>query len=135
MWLQLSQQTKNRRDLSNLIKVTIKPALTCIIFMVNSWTLPPLLSPLLLTLSWIEKQGDHHFRWEIRDFPGGPVVKNPPSNAGYVDSISGLGTKIPHAAGQLSPCVQLQSMQATTREKPVCPNEKILHAAAKIPCN
>ena len=39
-----------------------------------------------------------------RDFPGGPVVKNLPYNAGYVGSISGQGTKIPHAVGQLSPC-------------------------------
>ena len=39
-----------------------------------------------------------------RDFPGGPVVKNPPSNAGDTGSIPGWGTKIPHAAGQLSPC-------------------------------
>ena len=31
------------------------------------------------------------------DFPGGPMVKNPPSNAGDMGSISGLGTKIPHA--------------------------------------
>ena len=38
-----------------------------------------------------------------RDFPGGPVVKNPPSNAGDVGSIPGRGTKIPHALGQLSP--------------------------------
>ena len=37
------------------------------------------------------------------DFPGGPVVKNPPSNAGGVGSILGQGTKIPHAAGQLNP--------------------------------
>ena len=36
-----------------------------------------------------------------RDFPGGPVVKNPPSNAGDVGLIPGGGTKIPHAAGQL----------------------------------
>ena len=36
-----------------------------------------------------------------RDFPGGPVVKNPPSNA---DSIPGQGTKTPHATGQLSSC-------------------------------
>ena len=36
------------------------------------------------------------------DFPGGPVVKNPPSNAGDMGSIPGQGTKIPHAAGQLS---------------------------------
>ena len=39
-----------------------------------------------------------------RDFPGGPVVKNPPSSAGDAGSIPGQGTKIPHAAGQLSPC-------------------------------
>ena len=31
------------------------------------------------------------------------MVKNPPSNAGDVGSIPGRGTKIPHAAGQLSP--------------------------------
>ena len=37
------------------------------------------------------------------DFPGGPVVKSPPSNAEDVGSIPGRGTKIPHAAGQLSP--------------------------------
>ena len=38
-----------------------------------------------------------------RDFPGGQVVKNPPSNAGDIGSIPGWGTKIPHATGQLSP--------------------------------
>ena len=32
-----------------------------------------------------------------RDFPGAPVVKNLPSNAGHVGSIPGRGTKIPHA--------------------------------------
>ena len=37
-----------------------------------------------------------------RDFPGGPVVKDPPSSAGDVGSIPGRGTKIPHAAGQLT---------------------------------
>ena len=36
-------------------------------------------------------------------FPGGSVVKNPPSNAGDAGSVPGRGTKIPHAAGQLSP--------------------------------
>ena len=52
-------------------------------------------------------------------FPGGPVVKNPPSNAGDVGSIPGPGTKIPHAARQLSlhatarePVLQLQSPDA-----------------------
>ena len=38
-----------------------------------------------------------------RDFPGDPVVKNTPSNAGDTGSAPGRGTKIPHATGQLSP--------------------------------
>ena len=37
-----------------------------------------------------------------RDFPGGPVVKNPPSNAGDVGSIPGRVTRIPRATRQLS---------------------------------
>ena len=40
---------------------------------------------------------------EWRELPGGPVVKNLPSNAGDVGSIPDQGTKIPHALGQLSP--------------------------------
>ena len=48
------------------------------------------------------------------DFPSGPVAKNPPSIAGDAGLIPGWGTKIPHAAGQLSPC-------ATTTE-PTCLN-------------
>ena len=39
-----------------------------------------------------------------RDFPGGPVVMNPPSKAGDAGSIPGQGTKIPYATGQLSLC-------------------------------
>ena len=31
-----------------------------------------------------------------RDFAGGPVVKNPPSNAGNTGSTPSGGTKIPH---------------------------------------
>ena len=31
------------------------------------------------------------------DFPGGPVVENPPFNAGKISSIPGRRTKIPHA--------------------------------------
>ena len=33
-----------------------------------------------------------------RDFPGGPVVKTSPSNAGDAGSIPGPGAKIPHAS-------------------------------------
>ena len=43
------------------------------------------------------------------DFPGGPVVKYLPSNAGDMGLIPGWGTKILHAVGQLNLC-------ATTRE-------------------
>ena len=38
-----------------------------------------------------------------RDSPGGPEVKNTPSNAGDEGSIPGRGTKISCAMGQLSP--------------------------------
>ena len=55
---------------------------------------------------------------QSKDFPGGPVVKNPPSNAGDTGSIPGQGTKISHAMGQLSPC-------ATTREP--------THSGAHVP--
>ena len=47
----------------------------------------------------------------MRDFPGGPGVKNLPSNAGDKGQITGWGTKILHAAGQVNPRV-------ATREKP-----------------
>ena len=55
----------------------------------------------------------------IGGFPGGPVVKNPPSSAKDTGSVSGWGTKIPHDAGQLS-------TQSTARVKlPHC-NETFL---------
>ena len=44
-----------------------------------------------------------HQKAKLGDFPGSPVVKNLPSNAGDVGSIPGQGTKIPHAAGQRNP--------------------------------
>ena len=39
-----------------------------------------------------------------RSFPGCPVVRSLPANAGDTGSIPGPRTKIPHATGQLSPC-------------------------------
>ena len=81
-----------------------------------------------------------------RDFPGGPVVKNLPSNAGDVGLIPGRGTKIPQAVGQLSPWAtttvpashnywarepQLLSPRATTTEptclEPVLRNKRSHH--------
>ena len=32
---------------------------------------------------------------KLEDFPGGPVVKNPPANAGDMGSIPGLGSRAP----------------------------------------
>ena len=52
----------------------------------------------------------------VSNFPGGPVVKNLPSNARDAGSIPGQGTRIPRAAGQLSP-------PPTTRESLWCHNE------------
>ena len=42
----------------------------------------------------------------MRDFPGGPVVKNLPCNARDPGSIPVWETKIPHATGQPSPPLQ-----------------------------
>ena len=44
-----------------------------------------------------------------RDFPGGPVIKNPHSSAGDAGLIPGWGANTPHAAGNLS-------QHTTTRE-------------------
>ena len=66
----------------------------------------------------------------LGDFPGAPVAKNLPSNAGDVGLIPGQGTKIPHATEQLS--------QNTTTAEPAPhysrvhdPQEKISHPASK----
>ena len=48
----------------------------------------------------------------LGDFPGGPVVKNMPHNAGDVNSTPGQGTKVPHAMERLSP--------STTGRESVC---------------
>ena len=52
----------------------------------------------------------------VRDFSGVQWSKNQPCNAGDVGSIPGWGTKIPHAAEQLS-------LHSTTRE-PACHDER-----------
>ena len=38
---------------------------------------------------------DYILKLEVRDFPGGPVVKTSPLSAEAVSLIPGLGTKIP----------------------------------------
>ena len=59
---------------------------------------------------------------EILGFPGGPVVKNPPANAGDTGLIPGWGRY--HATGQLNPVSQLLSPCSGAHElqlwKPTC---------------
>ena len=54
----------------------------------------------------------------VEDFPGGPVVKNSPSNVGDMGSIPGQGTQIPHAMGQLSPTRHNDWAHTPQRESP-----------------
>ena len=56
------------------------------------------------------------------DFPGDPVVKNPPSNVGDSGSILVWGTKIPLASGQLS-------LHATTTEPTTAQPNRSPHVA------
>ena len=77
----------------------------------NMWNVLQDNWPSLFKGSLSQKEGDcSRIKRLTRDFPGGPVVKNPPSNAGDTSLIPGRGTRIPHATGQLSP-------HATTRER------------------
>ena len=58
---------------------------------------------------FLKKRASHYFRVmrlkisRGRDFPGSPVVKTLPSNAGDVGSIPAWGDKIPHASGAKKP--------------------------------
>ena len=56
------------------------------------------------TAQWASKLKEHlALQRSSKDFAGGPVVKNLPTNAGDAGSIPGQRIKIPHATGQLSP--------------------------------
>ena len=61
----------------------------------------------------------------LEDFPGGPVVKNLPSNAGDIGSIPGRGTKIPHAVGQLTARETQHSKKKKKRHLEFCPWTKL----------
>ena len=77
-----------------------------------------------------------------RDFPGGPVVKNLPSNAGDPGSIPGRGTKIPYAAAQLSPratTTELSRLDKRARgpqpTEPTCPGAHTPQVERKPACH
>ena len=63
----------------------------------------------------------------VKDFPGGPVVKNLPSNAGDAGLIPDQGTKIPQA---IKPVFTLTTETVSSgahtpqQEKPGCPTER-----------
>ena len=101
-------------------------------------------SPTSASSSWIfldlsfliSKMGIKLF---LRGFPGGSVVKNPPSNEGDAGSTCGWGTKIPHTTEQLSPCTStselaLRGLWARTTEATFC-SYWSLHALESVLCN
>ena len=49
-----------------------------------------------------EREVITYIKTTLLDLLGGPVVKNPPSNAGDMGLIPHQGTKISHATGQLN---------------------------------
>ena len=60
------------------------------------------------------------------------MVNNPPSNAGFdADSIPGQGTKVPHAAGQLSLSTATTEPVSSRAHAPQL--ERSPHAAMKGP--
>ena len=68
-----------------------------------------------------------------RDFPGGPVVKNPSCSAGDAGSIPGQGTKIPRATGQISPhAATTEPMHSGARTPQL---ERSLHTAKERPAH
>ena len=58
----------------------------------------------MYTLPWLNQEEIENWVLKVltRDFPGGPVVKTSPSNAGGAGSIPGRQAKIPHASGPKS---------------------------------
>ena len=59
-------------------------------------------------------------------FRGGPVVKNPPCNAGVVGSIPGQAAKIPHILEKLSLCAETTELTCHN-QVPCTPRWKISH--------
>ena len=63
------------------------------------------------------------------------MVKNPPSNAGDAGTIPGQGTKIPHAAGQISPHTATTEHMSHNYRALVPQLERSPRTAMKIPSN
>ena len=61
-----------------------------------------------------------YLMFKPQDSPGGPVVRTPASGAGVAGSMSGWGTRIPHATGQLRLRATTPKPPASTREAASC---------------
>ena len=61
------------------------------------------------------------------------MVKNPHSNAGDVGLIPGLGTTIPHAAGQLSPRATTIECASLNKRAHVLQTTEPTHSGARVP--
>ena len=55
-------------------------------------------------------------KWDLGDFPGGPMVRNPPCRAGEAGSVPGLGTKIPCAVEWLRLHAATESAWAAVKD-------------------
>ena len=65
--------------------------------------------------------------FSLGDFPGGPVVKTLPSNAGGVGSIPGQGAKIPHVSWSKNQSIKNRSNIVTNSIKTL----KMVHIKKK----
>ena len=71
-----------------------------VVYLLQELTNPGTGSPDRVSKAPGVKSSEYKTWW---DFPGGPVVKALPSNAGGVGSIPGRGSKIPHASWPKKP--------------------------------
>ena len=105
----------------------------------KSWTL--LSDSTELNWTWISRHPCQSFNKVSRDFPGGPMAKSPPANAGDMGSIPGWETKIPHAMGQLRQLIEqscfswaLEPMGYNYRDAHML-QRKILSTTVKMQCS
>ena len=61
------------------------------------------------------------------------MVKSPPSNAGDAGSIPGQGTRIPHAAGQISPSATTTELACLNKRARMLQTTEPTHPGAHTP--
>ena len=88
-------------------KALMRPTVKKHVWFCWTWPFPNYLLSSMLTIICVNHAPARSFFSPFKvywgtSFPGGPVVKNPPSIAGDRSLIPGKGTKIPHATEQLS---------------------------------